>query len=325
MLSFSGVSVIERCETGLRSWLNKCKLFFKKQVLSGHPYFMDNSSETLDIILHCASIPSFSSYEERLHPYIEELVSLVHGAEMVVIPNNNVLIKIPGKPGHKPVALSAHLDKINHYGETHFESLEANHKDDFLQGLLDDAAGLGICLHVMLKSMHHSFPPLYLFLSEMEESYGIRNHPGWLKDNGKDRYHGMGAERIAVHTMEKEIPPDLVITVDTTPLFRGDKGVALYANHWELNNMKPFDNMVKSTMDAVGEFMSIDPDLMISNNTNDYLVYGRFLNRGWTRPVPSLALEPAIFPYHEKKERVYVDDIYRVENILTTFLEKRIR
>lgn len=284
---------------------------------------MNDSSETLEIILKCASIPSFSSYEDRLHPYLKELAAKVQGAEMLRIPHNNLLIKIPGRNDCKPVALAAHLDKINHYGESHPDVLETSRYENSVEGLLDDSAGLGICLNMMLRSTRQAFPPLYLFLSEMEESYGIRNHPGLLKENGQGRYHGMGAERIAMYVLEKEIAPELVLTVDTTPLFKGEAGVALYAHHWELNEIEPSLLMIQSTMNVVRELTSIDTGLKLSNNTNDYLVYGRFFNRDQSKPVPSLALEPAIFPYHEKNERIFVDDIRRVESVLSAFLEQR--
>lgn len=285
---------------------------------------MADSTDTLDIISHCASVPSFSSFEERLHPYIEKRVGRVAGAGLHVIPRNNLLIKVPGKEGVRPVALCAHLDKINHYGEKPPAKLAVEEKDEYIEGLLDDSVGLGICLSIMLQSMTRTFPPLYLFLSEMEESYGLKNHPEWMRNGGRGLYHGMGAERISMHVLEEEELPAIIMTLDTTPLFKGEPGVALYAHHWELNETEPSAFLEKDTSDVVKQFTAIDPRLRLSNNTNDYLVYGKFFNRDPYKPVPSLALEPAICPYHQKNERVFVKDIRRVEEIMVTFLEQRV-
>lgn len=285
---------------------------------------MADSTEALEIISYCASIPSFSSFEEHLHPYIEKLVGRVPGAEMQIIPHNNLLIKVPGKEGSRPVALCAHLDKINHFGEETPSVLPVDINNEYIEGLLDDATGLGICLSLMLQSKSRTFPPLYLFLSEMEESYGLKNHPELLKNGGKDLHHGMGAESISRYVIEKEQVPSIIITVDTTPLFKGEPGIALYARHWELNGMEPSDSLITDTMDTVKQMVAIEPGLLVTNNTNDYLVYGKYFNSNPDKPIPSLAIEPAICPYHQKNERVFVKDILRVEQVLISFLGQRV-
>ncbi len=99
--------------------------------------------------------------------------------------------------------------------------------------------GLVLCLRMMQLSVNHDFPPLYLFLSEMEESFGLRFHTHLLRNGGKDVHHGMGAERLSDHILNHYQAPSVIITVDTTPLFKGKPGIALYSEHWEYNKMEP--------------------------------------------------------------------------------------
>ncbi len=49
---------------------------------------------------------------------------------------------------------------------------------------------------------------------------------------------------------------------------------------------------------------------------------GKKFNEDSGNPVPCLALEPAIFPYHQKNERVFKKDIETTEMILINFLER---
>ncbi|HKJ44893.1 MAG TPA: M20/M25/M40 family metallo-hydrolase [Balneolales bacterium] len=283
---------------------------------------MSTQTRTIEHIINCAGIPSFSSFEERIHPYIFGQADKIEGVTVKTIPENNLLVKIPGRSKGAPVALTAHLDKINHYGENHPEKLPVEENDGYLEGLLDDSTGLGILLSIMEKSEENNFPTIYLLLSEMEESYGLRKHPELLRNNGKNLFHSMGAENLSRYLIEQKIKPAVIITVDTTPLFKGQNGVALYSRPWEMNEEEPSLALEQATNDIVKQLTSIEPELRLSNNTNDYLSYGRFFNNDPYDPVPSVAIEPAIYPYHQKNEKVALQDIQTTERILVTFLEK---
>ena len=67
--------------------------------------------------------------------------------------------------------------------------------------------------------------------------------------------------------------------------------------------------------------MEIDPGLLKYNNTNDYLAYGLKLNQDPPVRSPVSHLEPAIFPYHQPGEEVFLGDIIRLEKCLVEYLE----
>lgn len=273
----------------------------------------------IDLIMRCAAVPSFSTYEERLHPVVEELAAGI--GTITHVPTNNLIIDVPGKRDLPPVALTAHLDKINHFGEDLTQPLPVRLEDNKLIGLLDDSVGLGICLSLMCLSRDYDFPPLLLLFSEMEEGMGLRRHPHLLKDGGEGLYSGIGADRIADYLIDQDRLPGIAITIDTTPLFKGESGVALYCDHWKLNELKPSQALIDATARVQTAFQRIHPGIHIGNNTNDYLNYGYAFNRAREIPIPSVALEPAIFPYHQAEEGVYVSDIEAAAAILIRFLE----
>ena len=281
-----------------------------------------------DVISHikeCARIPSFSSYEERLHPYIKRSFSSMNTFSAVEVPGNNLIFDsgATNNDATKTIALAAHLDKINHYGKNYPGKLPVVETDGYLEGIMDDATGLGILLGIAGYLDQADITNRYLFFfSEMEESKGLREHPELLKNGGQGYDHGMGAKNISRRCMELNIWPDLVVTVDTTPLFEGDPGIALYSKHWELNDLEATSDLVNNTRQVVDEFIDIDSTIKLDNNTNDYLHYGYEFNTDADRPVVSIALEPAIYPYHQLGEQVYKKDIARVVNILITHLVK---
>ncbi len=276
----------------------------------------------ISLIRELAVVPSFSSFEERIHNQVLNAMEAVRGAEMQRVPDNNLVFTIPGDASRPPVALSAHLDKINHFGADHPEVLPFGHDDDRLIGQLDNVVGLALCISLARESAHRSFPPLMLMFSEMEEGFGLKHHPHLLKNGGKGLHHGMGAERIARHLVTNGMLPSAVITLDTTPLFRGQPGVALYSGHWEFTGQMPSEGERLRTERVRDQLISIDSGLHLANNTNDYLHYGAELNRDGKADIPSLALEPAIFPYHQKNESVYLKDIARVHDIMVRWLEQ---
>lgn len=269
-----------------------------------------------------AKIPSFSSFEERLHPYISNVFKSVTASEELQIPGNSLVYQVQNKDSVYTVALAAHLDKINHFGELHPDELPVEVTDEYIEGAMDDSAGLGILLSIAQNlNTIETVPNLLFFFSEMEESKGLKEHPNLLKNSGKGYIHGMGARRISKACIEKGVLPDEIITVDTTPLFKGEPGVALYSKHWELNDLEPNKTLIARTSQVVKRFKKIDPEIHLDNNTNDYLHYGYEFNRQAKNPVVSVALEPAIFPYHQKGEKVFKNDIKRVLRILRLYLQ----
>lgn len=273
-----------------------------------------------------ARIPSFSSYEERLHPYIRSFFIDLESrrkVEEIPVEGNNLIYRLPSTSG-ETVALAAHLDKINHYGSDYPPKLPVSRTKRYIEGAMDNCAGLGILLAMASHESVVEVPGMLFFFSEMEESKGLKEHPELLKNNGKGYEHGMGAKRIARSCIKQNIIPDRVITVDTTPLFKGKPGVAMYSKHWELNELTPTESLISKTEKVVSDFQNIHPGIYLDNNTNDYLHYGYEFNSGTNKDVVSVALEPAIFPYHQKGERVFVDDIKKMVKILKRYLSSKI-
>jgi len=273
-------------------------------------------------IAEIAKVPSFSTYEERLHPYINKTMQGLPGAEKIEVPGNSLIYRIPGcsQSGCKK-ALTAHLDKINHYGPDFPEELPVQVQADYIEGAMDDSAGLGILLALAERADEfEEISELYFFFSEMEESKGLKEHPELLKNKGNGYQQGMGARKIARRCIEQAIIPEEIITIDTTPLFKGKPGVALYSKHWEYTELQPGQALIDKTSRTVNRFKKINPNILLSNNTNDFLHYGFEFNKTGEYEVVSVALEPAIYPYHQKGERVYVSDIERVLSILSNYL-----
>ena len=231
------------------------------------------------------------------------------------------------KEGLEPkIALSAHLDKINHYGYDYPDQLPVLINDSYMEGIMDDSTGVGICLTLMELASELELPSCYFFFTDMEEKFGLRHHPELLKNSAEGISHGLGAKTVARYIRENKPVPELVITIDTTPLFQGKKGIALYSKFWEHNSDgKASEVLQEATNEYVAELNEIIPDLLLANNTNDYIHFGNEFNgygKGNGSPVVSLALEPAIYPYHQKEERVFIDDIRKTLNSLVTFLKK---
>lgn len=271
-------------------------------------------------ISNCAKIPSFSSYEEHIHPHILELTSKISGCTVTKIPDNNLIIHIPGNPEKPSIALTSHLDKINHFGENFPVELPFSKDSEQITGQLDDTVGIGICLSIMEASKSNDFPPLYLLFSEMEESTGLKKNPELLKNSGKGYHHGMGAERISYYLLENKIYPSLFITIDTTPIFKGIPGLALYSKFWEKRDIQPCCNLLKKTQKIEEFFQKECKDILLINKNNDFRKYGALFNHLKCLAIPSIAIEPAIFPYHQKDERVFISDIEKVYNLLVKFL-----
>jgi len=277
--------------------------------------------DIIELIMQCAAVPSFSTFEDQLHPLIKSIVGTMSIASLEMVPDHNLIITVPGNRKSPPIALAAHLDKINHFGLNFPTPIPVSRDSEGLEGLLDDAVGVGIGLGLMLESQRRNFPPLLLLLSEVEENISRVPDRRLLRQNSHGLHSGIGARRIAEYLLEQNRVPSLVITPDTTPLFKGQRGLALYSRPWEFGSVSPSEELVAATQ-AVEKYMQrIHPSIRICNNTNDYVIYGTVLNSASSPPVPSLALEPAIYPYHQTNERVYLSDIETVIGVLRFFLE----
>jgi putative aminopeptidase FrvX len=272
-------------------------------------------------ITEIAQVPSFSSYEERLHPYISQVFKDISARE-IPVKGNNLIYQVGDNSELPTVALTAHLDKINHYGPDFPDVLPVDIFDGQIEGAMDDSAGLGMVVTLAEMARSRTWPNMLFFFSEMEEKKGLKEHPDLLKNNGKGYSNGMGARRIAQQCIALDIVPEQVITLDTTPLFKGEKGVALYANHWELNDLDPTEKLIQKTEQTVNQFLAIDAGIKVDNNTNDYLHYGNEFNQKDSCTTVSVALEPSIYPYHQKGERVFIDDIERCLTILDSYLNQ---
>ena len=272
-------------------------------------------------IKRCAEIPSFSSYEERLHPYIESVVKFIPDARLEKIPVNNLVVHIPGKKADKTVVLTAHLDKIDHWGSEAPATLPFSETKEEIEGQLDDTVGLGICLAIMELAAQSDYPNLVILFSEMEESKGMKEHPERLKNKGRSLAHGQGADELSRYIIEEGIETEAIITIDTTPLFKGKSGIAMYSNWWEMYKQTPTDGEVQITEKVSKALLNINPEMTVANNTNDYMIYGRIVNRNSLNPVASIALEPAINPYHQIGERVFKQDVLGILDLLDAYLK----
>lgn len=274
-------------------------------------------------ITEVAKTPSFSSYEERLHPYVHQVFEGIESAKEIEVEGNNLIYQFGDNQQLPTIALTAHLDKINHYGREYPNPMPVTIHDDQVEGAMDDSAGVGMVLTLAEQFKDCDWVNLLFFFSEMEEKKGLEDHPELIKNNGKGFKNGMGARRISQCCIDMDLIPEQVITIDTTPLFEGKQGVALYANHWELNGLKnPSQELIDQTSAVVKQFLDINPVIKVDNNTNDYLHYGEEFNNSGANTTVSVALEPSIYPYHQKGERVYIEDISRCLNILEKYIDR---
>jgi hypothetical protein len=281
-----------------------------------------NVSRAIHHIQQVAKCPSFSTYEERLHPYILQTFDGTEDSEQIECAGNNLIFRIGNEAAKPTIAIAAHLDKINHYGKSYPEKLPMKLKEQHIEGAMDDSAGVGLLLALAEASAEEKWPNLLFFFSEMEESKGLREHPQLLKNEGEGYIHGMGSRRIAHRCQELRQIPETIITIDTTPLFKGESGIAIYAKHWDLNDLEATKSLKKKTKKVISSFQAIDPQIELHNNTNDYLHYGYEFNHNTGQDVVSIALESSINPYHQKGEQVFIRDIRRLYRTMITYFNK---
>lgn len=273
----------------------------------------------VELIIECAKIPSFSSYEDRIHGFIYDLLSKENDVVISKIKDNNIVIEVPGNSSKKAVAITAHLDKINHFGEQYPAQLFAEEKDGKIIGQMDDAVGVATALYLGLNRKP-DYPPMLLLLSEMEESFGLKKHPHLLKNEGKHLGPQIGAKRIAAYLDKNNIVPSVFITIDTTPIFKGESGTAIYTNYWEKKSDNPPQELLAKINNIKQYFTSNFSNITQANGNNDYLEYAEYFASKNKGSVPSIALEPAIFPYHQARESVFVKDVERITEMIDSFL-----
>ncbi len=274
--------------------------------------------DVTQIIEKVARIPSFSSYEERLHPLIYDFIK-ENDIPCDIYPHHNNLIIEINKNVQPAIAITAHLDKIDHFNNDEIEELPFEKDQEQIKGQLDDSVGVGICLYLLLHASRLDFPNTLFLFSEMEESFGLRNHRGRLKNQGEGLHPQIGAVRISRFLIEKSKIPTVIITVDTTPLFHGTPGVALYSRFWEISGTVPSTEIIQKTLEIEKIIRDIYPEIKLANNINDYVKYGSMFADN-NLSVPSIALEPAIYPYHTIGEKVFISDIHKVLTIIQKFI-----
>lgn len=279
----------------------------------------------METILALARVPSFTSWEERLHPFIRDFCADLPDVQINEIAYNNLVLGSAAARTAPPLALSAHLDKINHFGDMNYEELTAERLIEDgrrrLHGLLDDAVGVGVCLHMLRQAVHAGWP-LQVLLSECEESSMFRT-PHLLRQPRAERLSGgYGARQIADFLIKNEQLPAALVVIDVTPLFRGRPGVALYEKPWQLRDYEAPRQLKQATTHWVEKIMQCSPRIKIANNTNDYLTYASHFHHAG-RTVPCMALEPSIENYHSAEEKVYEQDILEVTKVLRELINWR--
>ena len=275
--------------------------------------------QLFELIMKAAKIPSFTTFEDRMHSFVREFCESI-GVTPEFIKGNNILIEASGA-GEQPIALSAHLDKNNYWGDKGYtppREIPVENRGELLCGLLDDAVGVGICLHLLEQSRKRQFPPLQILLSECEESFGFDRN--LLNKKTKGLKSGIGARRLSDHLKQKLKIPAAVVVVDVTPKFRGKSGIALYSRPWKMHGGAPTPELEKQTEAMAAQFHRICPRLENSNNKNDYVEFGKRLNQS-DATVPCFALEPSVKHYHSCKEEVWTNDIAETAETLAQFLE----
>ncbi|MBN2739204.1 MAG: hypothetical protein JXR70_19655 [Spirochaetales bacterium] len=284
---------------------------------------MNIKNSLVENIKRIAQVPSFSTFEDRLHPVVTEFIgNLPHWKGRIqAVADNNLVIHYQGQKKGRPPAFTAHLDKINHWGRKYPQTLDFEFKNGQLVAQLDDAAGVGLLLTLVEKAADLELPEFYLYFSEVEENISYKVDRNLLRDKGLGLYSGIGADRISQNIIFNKEEPAYCLTVDTTPVFKGQSGVALYSAFWEKSEFSPSDELIHLTGYIRDAILKAFPFVQSSNNTNDYIDYGLSFNSK-NGTVPSLALEPGIFPYHQKIEGVYLEDLEKCFDILVFLLKE---
>jgi len=244
--------------------------------------------ELFDIIADLAKIPSWTTREERTYYYIEQFVKKNLPAQtQIIISMKSLIIQIPGNPALQPVALSAHLDKKDHWHDPNLKQLDNFYETaDRLYGSLDDAAGVGCCLYLAALCNGLTNPPLYLFLTEMEE-VGL-----------------IGTAHISLFFCKNAYlpPPGLIVNMDLCPQF-GDKPGIAFSSEEKNPLYLPFCRQIRS-------------DICRSEGISDVLTYHVFFTE-----TTVFGIDAAICNLHTKLESCYKQDLKDVLKIAQQILE----
>ena len=275
----------------------------------------------IELVNQIAKIPSFTTYEDRIWPLVEQYF-LKLPVTLTRISENNCIVSWAGNCPGRPIAITAHLDKINHFGISDYGELPVLLDGDEIVGQLDDAVGVAICLHTLSECVHlKNCPPILILLSEMEEKSSYKKSER-LKNTGIGIELSPGAHRIADYLISQNIVPEAVITIDTSPVFRKTGGIAVYTEFWGHYGIDSSSLQLSAkTGELANRIAKIDPDVYHANGVTDYLTYGMRFNELKGSDIPSIAIEPAIWPMHQIDERMKIADIQRVSSILLELLK----
>lgn len=247
----------------------------------------------IEIIREVASIPSYTNHEELLHPYIENFLDEFVPNHTITKVGNGLVIEVPGSLADEPIALAAHLDKINHDKIPMFSdfSLCYAENDDTIIGHLDDSVGVGMCLYLAAWAQENVTPPLLLLLSDREEigCLGAADIVDYLY------------KRFDNH--DKFLYPKWIINIDLSERVPEEIGVGIYSD--DNNEIADIVNTYFDVFDAEG--------------LNDYTIYEKFLWKTGSTSVVSI--NPRCENLHSVKETVKKTDIEKVSNIVKFLLD----
>ncbi|NJD36726.1 MAG: DUF429 domain-containing protein [Geobacter sp.] len=318
------------------AWVGICCLEGKAKAYGDHQSAIWVPDKLEHLVCELARVPSFTTFEDRLHPLVQQYISslLTSNNEPVNvsvtrIPENNLIIEWKGNNQElQPIALTAHLDKINHFGAFDINELPVAIDGDEIVGQLDDAVGVALCLHILSECLQiKGCPPIMLLLSEMEERGSYRN-TSLLKNNGQGIELSPGAHRIADYLLKENKLPGAVITFDTSAVFGKTGGIAVHSDFWEMEgscDVDQSDQLISRTQKLVEEIRAINPSVQLANGLNDYVTYGTCLNELKGNDIPSIAIEPAIDPIHAIGERMKIADIQSVADTVIRLIKRRVR
>lgn len=238
------------------------------------------------IIKSVAEIPSFTGHERLLFPFVKNFLNEHIPGHEIVFEDDffGMIVEIPGNANRQPLALSAHLDKIDHWGVLIPELVKLTPRETKrkLFGAMDDAVGVGVVLWLARWSQTHDTPPLYLFLSCREEQGMV------------------GAARIAIDFQEtgRRIP-EKILNIDTCPILKKKAGTIVYSRpNYDLSEL-------------IQRFKPV----VTTEGINDITVYRREFPDTLT-----IAVEPAIRDMHTVNESVHKCDVEKSIEILKFLL-----
>jgi 23S rRNA A2030 N6-methylase RlmJ len=315
------------------AWVGICCLEGKTKAYGDNQSAIWVPDKLTHFTYELARVPSFTTFEDRLKPHIEQysfnlptLSNVPKSITVTPVPYNNLIIEWQGnRHDIPPIALTAHLDKINHFGTPDIKELSIAIEGDEIVGQLDDAVGVALCLHILSECMRiKSCPPIMLLFSEMEEK-GSYPEGNFLINNGQGYELSPGAHRIADYLIKNKKLPQAVITFDTSAVFKKTGGIAVYPAFWDMEGSsteQQVSRLLSRTDDLVNRLRTINPGVHLANGSNDYVTYGSRFNEQQGNDIPSIAIEPAIWPIHAIGERVKIENIRGVADLVLKLIKQ---